>query len=230
MVVEIRIYKRYDMDLFSLFDAGLPVPLMIRDAVVAYAHATPLHYLIDETVPFDLNGKTTLHTRINIPDTDKKTIYMLKHIKHGLRNNFCKMVLRNALIQQNLCGYFSDNNLFELQKKNFSEHDVSLINNVIPCSALKVTRTVSFAGRTVNIEPVRENNTLKEYASDKSRNKKDTGNKQKEQPYNQSEDAGNHTQEYDIIKPEIYTRIDDTQENSDDDGSLDDFMSSFDSI
>lgn len=156
MVVEIRIYKRYDMDLFSLFDAGLPITSMMRDAIIAYANSSPIHFLIDEAIPFDLNDKTTLHTRINIPNSEKKAIYMLTHIKHGLRNNFCKMLLRNALIQQNLCGYFSDENLLQLHNNNLEAYDLTNLDNVIPCSKLRTSRTISFAGKTITIEPTKK--------------------------------------------------------------------------
>ena len=153
MIVEIRIYKRYDLDLIALHDAGLPLNSMMKNALIAYANAAPLKYLIDEIIPFDLNNKTTIHIRLNIPDVEEKAIYMIKHIKHGLRNVFCKMVLRNALVQQNLNGFFSDNNLSILQKKNLDVLNTG--NNTIPCSALKITRTVSFAGKTIVKEPVK---------------------------------------------------------------------------
>lgn len=157
MVVEIRIYKRYDIDLFSLCDAGFPVVAMMKDAISGYANVTPVHFLIDEAVPFNLEGKTSIHKRLNIPDDDVKTITLLKNVKKGLRNNFCKNVLRNALIQQNLCGYFDTDNekYIKLQNANLSLIDLSAYKNVIPCSQLRRNKQFTFLGKTYVKENVK---------------------------------------------------------------------------
>ena len=66
MTVEIRLYKRFDMDLVSLYDSGYSVSNMIKDAVQAYANGSVIHYYIDEPVQFDLNDKKSIHTRLSI--------------------------------------------------------------------------------------------------------------------------------------------------------------------
>ena len=78
MTVEIRLYKRFDMDLVSLHDSGYSVSNMIRDAVQAYANGSPIHYYVDEPVQFDLNDKKSVHTRFVVPEADVNTCYMLK--------------------------------------------------------------------------------------------------------------------------------------------------------
>ncbi len=118
MNIEIRIYKLFDTDLVALVDNGFPVTTMMREAVIGYAHGTPVFYKMDEHIYFDMNRKKNVRIRFDIPDSDKQTIYLLKNIKHGYRNSFCKMVLRNALTQQNLSGYFAKHDLLKLQEVN----------------------------------------------------------------------------------------------------------------
>ena len=137
MVVEIRMYKRFDTDLVALCDAGYSVSTMIRDAIIGYANASPVHFYIDEPVDFDLNGKKNVHTRLDIPNSEQKACYILRNIKHGYRNTFCKMILRNALIQQNLIGFFADQSLAQLQSSNLAGINIYSFPNLIPCSNYK---------------------------------------------------------------------------------------------
>ena len=137
MNVEIRLYKRFDMDLVSLYDSGYSVALMIRDAVLGYANGTPVYFFIDEPVQFDLNDKKNVHMRVTIPDSEQKAVYVLKNIKHGYRNTFCKILLRNALVQQNLSGFFADTALSQLQIANMAGRNVYSYPNVVMCSTLK---------------------------------------------------------------------------------------------
>lgn len=135
MIQEIRLYKRYDTDLLALCDAGYSISLMIKDALYGYAHSIPVHIYIDKVVPFDLNKKTSVHTRFTIPDSDLQTCYLLRNIKHGYRNSFCKNILRNALVQQNLAAYFADNGLLRLQADNLQQNNLSALPNLRPCSS-----------------------------------------------------------------------------------------------
>ena len=135
MIQEIRLYKRYDTDLLALCDAGYSISLMIKDALYGYAHSTPVHIYIDQLIPFDLNKKTSVHTRFTIPDSDLQTCYLLRNIKHGYRNSFCKNVLRNALVQQNLVAYFADNSMLRLQSDNLQQTNLSALPNLKPCSS-----------------------------------------------------------------------------------------------
>ena len=163
MNVEIRLYKRFDMDLVSLYDSGYSVANMIRDAVTAYANGSPIHYFIDEPVGFDVNDRSSAHTRFSVPDSDTKTCYMLKKIKHGYRNTFCKIILRNALVQQNLIGFFSDPSLAQLQNANMGDRNLYTLQNVIPCSAMKmkvkqseILGTIIEAGKEKKEKPARK--------------------------------------------------------------------------
>lgn len=137
MFVEVRIYKRWDTDLLSLLDAGYPLFLMIRDAIISYANGIPLHYYIDEPIDFDLNGKKTVRSRFEIPKNESNAIYLLKNIKHGYRNTFCKVLLRNALVGQALAGFLTNDVLFDMDKKNKSAFDPHMYPNLIFLSTTK---------------------------------------------------------------------------------------------
>ena len=147
MVVEIRLYKKNDMDLVALADAGYSIPAMLQEAVIAYANGIPLHFLIDEITPFDKNGKQTIHTRFRIPDSEQNAVFLMKNIKSGCRNSFCKILLRNALIQQNLSGFFARNELLQLQSINVQNINLSAMQNVKLCSSYKSAKQFSFAGK-----------------------------------------------------------------------------------
>ena len=140
MDVEMRYFKYYDADLIALSAAGYPMPVMMRDAVVAYANGRPLHYLIDEPITADFNVLKTMRTRLTFPDDDARVIYLLKHLKFRSRNMFCKAVLRNALIQQNLTVFFANGSeqiLNPLKDINLSGRNLQGFANIIPISTLK---------------------------------------------------------------------------------------------
>lgn len=148
MVVDIRLYKRYDADLVALADAGCSISAMMYDAVISYANGTPIHFLIDEITPFDANDRKPVHIKFTIPESQTNAIYMMKNIKKRCKNSFCKALLRNALIQQNLSGYFSDESLLQLQAINLRNENINAMQNVYLCSAYKNARKVIFAGKT----------------------------------------------------------------------------------
>lgn len=151
MRIEIRIYKSHDTDLMALCDAGYPIRTMLKDALSAYANSVPLRYFTDEVIPYSAAEKKMVHTNIEIPDTDVKTCYMLTHLKRRLRNSFCKAVLRNCLVQQNLTAYFADSSLYAVQQADGAYRNIGSLPGVVPLSSLREeTRTVEFqSGKTI---------------------------------------------------------------------------------
>lgn len=137
MVIEFRLYKKFDMDLIALYNMHYPVASMMREAVIAYANGRPLNYLVDEPTVFNADDCDAVHSRFNIPDSDTITCYMLSHIKFRCKNAFVKTVLRNALIQQNLTCFFTDNALNQTHFHNASAKNVQMLPNVIRCSQIK---------------------------------------------------------------------------------------------
>lgn len=118
MRVEVRVYKLFDIDIASLMNAGFPVAAMMKEAIISFAHGTPVKYLIDRDVSFDLSCKKSIHTAFDIPPDDEVTIRLLKSVIRGYRNTFCKMIFRNSLVIQNLQGFIGNQSLFSSSVKN----------------------------------------------------------------------------------------------------------------
>lgn len=118
MKVDVYVYKRFDTDILSLHDAGYDISRMIKDSLKAYANGQPLKIFIEETVPLDLNNKKSFRLRITIDKSDENVVSLIEKVKHGYRSNFCKQILRNALLQQNLVCYMADISYAKLHLTN----------------------------------------------------------------------------------------------------------------
>lgn len=106
MKVEIRFYSQFDTDLVALAQAGYNITEMTKQAVISLAHGTPVRYVIPSTSPFNPKNKKTIHTCFSIPDSDYATLALLKNVTPGFRTSFCKTVLRNSLVQQNVSAFY----------------------------------------------------------------------------------------------------------------------------
>lgn len=137
MRIDIRIYKRFDTDLVALCDAGYPLSKMFHDALTAFAYGQPLHYLVDAPVRFNPDGKTSVHYAFSIPDSDKTTCGLLKSIQKGYRNSFCKAVLRNTMVNQNVGCFLKKGPYMDMAKTQIAAIDTSAYQNLIPLSAIK---------------------------------------------------------------------------------------------
>lgn len=142
MRINLRVYKRWDPDIIALHEAGYPVGIMMKMALINYANGTPLFYYLDEIVPVNIDDRETYHMLISIPNTEKNVVYMMTHLKNRTKSSFVKMVFRNALISQNLGVFFTDPNLQQLSVINNSFRNVGTLKNVVPCSALRNHDTV----------------------------------------------------------------------------------------
>lgn len=151
MNVEIRLYKRFDADLISLYEAGYSVTMMMKEAVIGFANGSPIHFYVDEITDFQMGVDSTFRSRFSIPDSDVKTVYMLKHLKPRCRNAFCKAVLRNSLVQQNLTCFFTDASLYQLQGENLKGMNLYSFKNLTPCSSLREQQSFEFAGQTIKV-------------------------------------------------------------------------------
>ena len=119
----VRIYRRYDFDLYTLAINGYRIDDLIRDSVTAYAHGVPFHVYMDKVLPpSEPSGKGKILYNITIESSDRETIEMLRHIVKGFRNNFCKACARNALLKQNLSVYFTKKEYLTHEKVNMIEY------------------------------------------------------------------------------------------------------------
>lgn len=113
--IELRLYKRFDADLLALQCAGIPVKTLMVNAVTSYANGQPYKIYIPETRLHDLNGSQKYHVKCTFKD--EKAVALLKSIKYGFRNAFCKTILRDALMHQNLGVFFADDNYLALENE-----------------------------------------------------------------------------------------------------------------
>lgn len=137
MIVEIRMYRLFDTDLVSLFDSGYPVALMMKSAIQGYANGTPVHYLVDVPTTIAKSDSRSIHTRLFIPDSDSKSIMLMKGVRKGYRNSFCKMMMRNALINQNLSFYYSGQQLTDMAQAYLDTIPPDSFPSVIRLSKMK---------------------------------------------------------------------------------------------
>lgn len=135
MNVDVYIYKRFDTDLLALYDAGYSISSMIKESLIAYANKKPCFFFIDEMIEFNLNDKRSVRIRFKINDAN--TEKLLKNIKKGFKSNFCKQILRNALIQQNLSCYINNEALLSLQTENAIYLHLDQFSNVKTASHFK---------------------------------------------------------------------------------------------
>lgn len=153
MNVEIRIYKRYDTDLLSLHDAGYSVTKMMTEAVFAYANGLPFHLYIDELIPFDMNDKKSVRLRLKFKDSDRNVAALIRNVKHGYRSNFCKQVLRNALVCQNLFCYYTNASMLPLQEANIRTLNLHAFPGLKNCSDYRrMTQQLNILGRDITIQ------------------------------------------------------------------------------
>lgn len=153
MNIEIRIYKRYDTDLLSLHDAGYSVTKMMAEAVSAYANGLPFRLFIDELVSFDMNDKKSIRLRLKFKDNDTKVATLIRNVKHGYRSNFCKQILRNAMIHQNLICYFSDTSLLSIHEANIRTVNLQAFPLIKKCSDYRrTTQQLNILGRDITIQ------------------------------------------------------------------------------
>ena len=140
MNVEIRIYKRFDTDILALHDAGFSIMRMMHDSLIAYATGKPFHILLEEMIPFKISDKSSIRTRLTINESVPEVKALLNAIKRGYRSNFCKQLLRNSIIQQNLPCYIDDTSFFSLHEKNAASFGDNILPGTVPSSMYRQKR------------------------------------------------------------------------------------------
>lgn len=136
------------MDLLALAEAGYPVSLMIKNALISYAKGTPLFYYIDEDIPVNSRDTKVMRVTFMIGKKEVETIELLNSIIASKKSTFCKALLRNALVQQNLNCYFANKKMESLHLANRKSFNVEGLENVIALSMVRADRSFSFLGKT----------------------------------------------------------------------------------
>lgn len=109
MRVEMRVYRQFDLDLYALAAAGYSLSRLFETAVTSFANGNPVYIIIDELNNFSIGDKTAfLHFCFKVDNRDTATVNLLQSAAPRMRTSLCKMILRNALGQQDLRCFFPD--------------------------------------------------------------------------------------------------------------------------
>lgn len=98
----VRIYKRFDYDLYTIYTAGYNMAWMIRDAVCALVQKKPLRIRLDEKCPDTQKKSTSVKITVTFKNASKELEDILTGVKDGYVSSFCKAALRTVLINQNI--------------------------------------------------------------------------------------------------------------------------------
>ena len=95
MLVTIRLYKRYDIDLLTLYHhPDFCFKKKFRQAIQGYIREEPMKFSLpdpsDNTFPYE-----TVAFQMNLKD--EKDLQFIKNIKSGYRNCILKNIFRNSL-------------------------------------------------------------------------------------------------------------------------------------
>lgn len=104
--VEIRLYRRHDLDLIMLRAYGLSVTKLMRLALLNYVDGERIKFKLPDSRSYNISEVTCARYRLTVSDT--RIINLLENIKSGYRNQFCKQLLRDALDTAPLGAYLSD--------------------------------------------------------------------------------------------------------------------------
>ena len=151
LIVELRYYKRFDLDLLSLMVSGINLNAYLPAVLQGYAKGEPVKLIIPFCKEIDSNGIQMLRAGIKI--TDPASISLLEGIKRGYRNAFCKMILRESLMFQALGVYFSRRSLIEKENERIHLADIDNVPNHIICKPEK--RTKSYAAKVLGNKAVK---------------------------------------------------------------------------
>lgn len=115
MLVEVRIYRRHDADLIMLKSYGVNISKMMRLALENYVAGQRIKFRLPDSHACDISNCSMLRYRLNIQNPE--VIKLLKSIKHGYRNQFCKALLRDMLDCGSLGVYLGTDGAIEFENK-----------------------------------------------------------------------------------------------------------------
>lgn len=98
MRVTIRLYKRYDIDLLSLYhNSAFPFQQHFKDAIRNYIRGTPKKIMIPEPQDDKFSYETIQFQMTLDAKIDKDIIAWIRNIKNGYKNSILKNIFRNSL-------------------------------------------------------------------------------------------------------------------------------------
>lgn len=154
MRVEMRVYRQFDLDLYAIGASGYSLSKLLATTVSSFANGNPVYILMDELNNFSLGDKTSyLHFCFIVDNRDLATINLMKSAAPRMRTSLCKMILRNALGQQDLRCFFPDfPEIDRLMAIDANKRLLMSRPDTIPLSRFRVQKNVKdYAGFKVDM-------------------------------------------------------------------------------
>ena len=112
--INLRLYRRFDADLIAL-NEHIPVNVVIEALLDAYAKGKRMRIIPEKCIPFNIGNRKGIHLTVTVRSEDASRL--IAQIKPGFRNQFCKSILRDALVTDPLWVYFSDQQYTERENE-----------------------------------------------------------------------------------------------------------------
>ena len=138
MRVIMRFYKSHDADLIALQKNGFSLPKLARNVIEGYAHGERIKVMTPECGKTDISSLDTL--RCDFSTSDERTIHLLESIEKKRRNQFCKAMIRNALIAQPITIFFTDPEMIEMENSFLRDRKSDCTVITLPLRNRKGTR------------------------------------------------------------------------------------------
>lgn len=124
--INLRLYRRFDADLIAL-NEHIPVNVVIEALLDAYAKGKRMRIIPEKCIPFNIGNRKGIHLTVTVRSEESSKL--MAQIRPGFRNQFCKSILRDALVTDPLWVYFSDNEY--TKRENERIHDIIHSEEVI---------------------------------------------------------------------------------------------------
>ena len=103
--INLRLYRRFDADLIAL-NEHIPFNVVIEALLDAYAKGKRMRIIPEKCLPFNIGNRKGIHLTVTVRSEESSKL--MAQIRPGFRNQFCKSILRDALVTDPLWVYFSD--------------------------------------------------------------------------------------------------------------------------
>lgn len=117
--INMRLYRRFDADLIALNEMGIYVNVLAEILLVLYARGKHVRILPDKCEPFDINEKKCIHLSVNVRP---EAVDLVRQIKRGYRNQFCKSLVRDALLLDPLWPFLTKQMYLDEENRRIQEH------------------------------------------------------------------------------------------------------------
>lgn len=177
--INMRLYRRFDADLIALHESGIPVNVLAEILLEIYAKGKHVTLIPDGCEQFDVGKRKCMHLSVNV--RSKEAEMLVRQIKRGYRNQFCKSLVRDALRTIPLWVYFSKDEYVSDEDRRLREFGNENSVVILPHGLRrKAYRTLILNAATdIGTEEAFSDENIQTQKSEKVRKKK---NKNKQKP------------------------------------------------